>query len=51
MFIFCMTYITGGKLQSENNFYEKFDMHLLGVIRKAESKGVGLDSSTVGFAD
>jgi hypothetical protein len=35
---FCMTYITGGKLQSENNFYEKFDMHLLGVIRKAESK-------------
>lgn len=29
---FCMTYITGGKLQSENNFYEKFDMHLLGHL-------------------
>lgn len=27
-----------GKLQSENNFQEKFGMPLLGVIRKSESK-------------
>lgn len=35
---FCMSYIAGGKLQSEGNFQEKFGMPLLGVIRKAETK-------------
>ena len=36
--ICCMSFIMSGKLQSENNFQEKFGMPLLGVIRKSESK-------------
>lgn len=36
--ICCMSFIMSGKLQSENNFQEKFGMPLLGVIRKNESK-------------
>lgn len=36
--VFCMRYVMGGKLQSESGFQEKFDMPLLGVVRKSETK-------------
>lgn len=36
--IFCMRYVMSGKLQSESGFQEKFDMALLGVVRKSERK-------------
>lgn len=36
--IFCMRYMTGGKLQSESGFQERFGIPLLGVIRKKETK-------------
>lgn len=44
--IFCMSYIMGGKLQSENNFQKKFGMPLLGVVRKSETK-----KKVFGFVD
>lgn len=37
-FVFSINYVMSGKLQSEDKFQEKFDMLLLGVIRKRESK-------------
>ena len=36
--VFSINYVMSGKLQSEDKFQEKFDMLLLGVIRKKESK-------------
>lgn len=36
--IFCMGYIMSGRLQNVGNFQRRFDMPLLGVIRKSETK-------------
>ncbi len=44
--IFCMRYVTSGKLQSESRFQEKFGMPVLGVVRKSETK-----KKVFGFVD
>lgn len=36
--VFSMSYVMGGKLQNGHNFQKKFDMPLLGVVRKSETK-------------
>lgn len=36
--VFCMKYVMSGKLQSENDFQEKFGIPLLGVIRRNVKK-------------
>ena len=36
--VFCTNYVISGKLQSEDNFQKRFNMSLLGTIRKKETK-------------
>lgn len=38
--IFCMSYVMGGKMQSESEVQGKFGMTLLGVVRKNETKKI-----------